>query len=86
MQKRKGGEVANEDEEGLDSIDEDFEEAFAGLRKSACDLLVNVGIISSLRPRWPIEAQRNWQRELENMTERMDDDIRTAQEFASSFD
>lgn len=82
----KRRQVGGDEQEDLENIDEDFSDTFAGLQKSAIDLLVNVGIISSIRTRWPADAQQNWVRELQNMTERIDDDIRTAQEFASAFD
>lgn len=78
--------MAGEEQEDLENVDEDFSDTFAGLQKSAVELLVNVGIISSLMPRWPVDAQQNWIKELQNMTERIDDEVRTAQEFASAFD
>jgi hypothetical protein len=85
-ERSEGGEVEDENEEDLGNVADDFSDTFAGLQRSAIDLLVNVGIISSIRGRWPVDAQQNWIRELQNMTERMDDEIRVVQEFASSFD
>jgi hypothetical protein len=78
--------VAGEEQEDLENIDEDFSDTLEGLHRSSIDLLVNVGIISSLRPRWPAHVQENWIRELQNMTEKMDDQIRNVQEFASALD
>jgi hypothetical protein len=74
--------LADEREEHEDA----FTEAHRELRISSIDLLVNVGIISSLMPRWPEDVQRNWVDEVQQMTEKLDDMIRTAQEFASALD
>lgn len=63
-----------------------FTMAYAELRENAVDLLVNVGIISSIRERWPEEVQQNWINELQGMSERLTDDLRVAQEFASGLD
>lgn len=78
--------MTDDESEDLENVDEDFSDTFENLQKSAIALLVNVGIISSIRGRWTTEVQLNWIRELMNMTERMDDEIRVVQEFASSFD
>lgn len=78
--------MPDDESEDLENVDEDFSDTFENLQKSAIALLVNVGIISSIRGRWTTEVQLNWIRELMNMTERMDDEIRVVQEFASSFD
>lgn len=82
----RGGVMPDDESEDLENVDEDFSDTFENLQKSAIALLVNVGIISSIRGRWTTEVQLNWIRELMNMTERMDDEIRVVQEFASSFD
>lgn len=74
--------MADEDMELGDS----FTLAFQELQHCAVDLLINVGIISSLRERWPEEVQQNWINELHDMKERMDDEVRVAQEFASALD
>lgn len=74
--------MAEEQEE----IDDEFSTAQHDLNSAAIDLLVNVGIISSLRPRWPLDIQANWVREIQKMREDLDDACRNVQEFASSLD
>lgn len=74
--------MADEREESED----EFTVAHRELRINSIDLLVNVGIISSLMPRWPEDVQENWIDELRQMSERLDDMTRTAQEFASALD
>lgn len=76
--------MPEEEFQGL--LDEQFSKAFRELCRNAIDLCVNVGIISSMMPRWPADVQQNWIEELNNMGERMNDEIRNVQEFASSFD
>lgn len=74
------------DEENDSSLEDSFDLAYRDLCEASIGLLVNVGIISSIRERWPDDAQENWVREVQNMTEKLEDHTRTAQEFASSFD
>lgn len=81
---------SNEGEVHLPKESEEQADAFTGAYAELCEnavaLLVNVGIISSIRERWPENVQTNWVDEIQQMGEKLSDMTRVAQEFASGLD
>jgi len=57
-----------------------------GLVVDCADLMVNVGIIDSVRVHWPEEIQANWDEKIRSIRRMIYDQIYEVQEFASSYD
>jgi hypothetical protein len=65
---------------------ETLNESFRELTHEVMELLISIGIISSVAGRWPEEVQDSWENRISDLRDYARNQTTEAQLFASSYD
>lgn len=62
------------------------EDVFRDLSANCMDLLINVGLMNTIREHWPEHVQENWTEKMQSMNMWIHQQIEEVQTFAEAFD